>query len=174
MSQPDGTVMQMAYVVENLGVALEHWLSKMKVGPFIVLRSLEALDKRYRGAPSDLDVDIALGFSGDICIELIQQNCKSPSVFRELLDSKGGGFHHWALFTESIDEEVSRYQKQGHALAFSGKVAIGGRFAYMDTVAELGGMIELIEATPSVRELFGNLENVSQQWDGADPVRFMN
>ena len=174
MSQPDGTVMQIAYVVENIDAALEHWLGKIKAGPFFVLRSLEALDKRYRGAPTDVDLDIALGFSGNVCIELIQQNCKSPSVYRELLDSKGGGFHHWALFAESFEEDVARYQQQGHALAFSGSVAIGGRFAYMDTVAELGGMIELIEATPVVRELFANLENAALQWDGTDPVRYMN
>jgi hypothetical protein len=174
MSQPDGTVMQLAYVVENLEVALEHWLKEIKVGPFFVLRSLEVLDKRYRGAPTDVDLDIALGFSGNVCIELIQQNCKSPSVYRELLDTKGSGFHHWALFAEAFDEAVVRYQQQGHVLAFSGAVAIGGRFAYMDTVAELGGMIELIEATPGVRELFANLENSAREWDGTDPIRFMN
>jgi hypothetical protein len=174
MSQPDGTVMQIAYVVEDLELALEYWLKKTKAGPFLVLRSLECLDPRYRGVPTDVDLDIALGFSGNVCIELIQQNCKSPSVYRELLDSKGGGFHHWALFAESFDEEVARYQQEGHVLAFSGAVAIGGRFAYMDTVAELGGMIELIEATPGVRELFANLENSAREWDGSDPVRYMN
>lgn len=166
--------MQLAYVVENLELALEHWLREIKVGPFFVLRSLEALDKRYRGAPTDVDLDIALGFSGNVCIELIQQKCKSPSVYRELLDSKGGGFHHWGLFAEAFDEAVVRYQQHGHVLAFSGAVVIGGRFAYMDTVAQLGGMIELIEATPGVRELFANLENSAREWDGTDPVRFMN
>jgi len=174
VSQPDGTVMQIAYVVDDMEAALGQWLDRMKVGPFFVLRSLEVLDKRYRGSPTDVDLDIALGYCGNVCVELIQQNCRSPSVYRELLDSKGSGFHHWGLFAESFDTEVDRYRQQGHALAFSGAVAIGGRFAYLDTVAELGGMIELIEATPGVRELFANLENASLQWDGTDPVRYMN
>ena len=174
MSQPDGTVMQIAYVVESMDAALENWLRKIKAGPFFVFRSLEILNGRYRGAPTDVDLDVALGFSGSVCVELIQQNCQSPSVYRELLDNKGSGFHHWALFTESIDEEIARYERQSNALAFSGAVAIGGRFAYMDTTAELGGMTELIEATPVVRELFANLEDAARAWDGADPVRYMN
>ena len=166
--------MQIAYVVDDLEAAMEHWLDRMSVGPFFVLRNLEVLDKRYRGSPTEVDLDIALGYSGNVCVELIKQNCPSPSVYRELLDRNGPGFHHWGLFAKSFDQEVDRYRERGHALAFSGAVAIGGRFAYLDTVAELGGMIELIEATAAVRELFANFENASIQWDGSDPVRYLD
>ncbi len=173
MTQPERTVMQMAYVVEDMDTALQNWLQKIKVGPFFVLKSLATENLRYRGQSSELDIDIALGFSGDVCIELIQQNCDSPSVYRELLNRSGPGFHHWGLFSEDFDDDVSRYQRQDHELAFSGKVSVGARFAYLDTLAALGGMVELIEVTPEVRELFLNMENAHWEWDGSDPIRII-
>lgn len=172
MSQPDGTIMQIAYVVEKLDTALTRWVGRLGVGPFFVMNSLEIVEPRYRGASTVLDIDIALGFSGSVCIELIQQNCDSPSVYRELLQSKGEGFHHWGMFSESFDQDVIGYQGDGYELAFSGAVAIGARFAYMDTVAALGGMTELIEVTPVVRELFSGLEQAALNWDGSDPIRY--
>lgn len=173
MSHRAGEVMQIAYVVKDMEQSLEHWLQKMKVGPFFLLNNLEVVDPRYRGEPTDLDINIALGYSGGVCVELIKQNCDSPSVYRELLDSKGEGFHHWGVFSDRFDEDEARYRQQGHETAFSGRVAIGARYAYMDTVANMGGMIELIEATPNVRELFGNLESAALDWDGSDPIRLV-
>ena len=85
MSQPTGAVMQIAYVVEEMDKALEHWLNKINVGPFFLLKNLEVVDPRYRGEPTDLNIDIALGYFGGDCVELIKQNFDSPSVYRELL-----------------------------------------------------------------------------------------
>jgi hypothetical protein len=50
-------------------------------------------------------------------------------------------------------------------------VAVGGRFAYFDTRRQTGGMIELIEVSPPVRQLFETIENAARGWDGRDPVR---
>lgn len=173
MTQPERTVMQMAYVVEDLETAMSQWLERVKVGPFFVLRHLQAENTKYRGTPTQIHLDIALGFSGDVCIELIQQQDQTPSVYREMLERTGPGFHHWGLFSENFDEDVARYQKLGHAEAFTGKVSIGARFAYMDTVASLGGMIELIELTPQVRDLFYAMESAHWEWDGSEPIRYL-
>jgi len=172
MSQPDGQVIQIASVVNDLDQALEHWTQTLGVGPFFVLDNLEVIDPVYRGKPSRFDATIALGYSGSVCIELIKQNDDAPSVFKEFLESNpNGGFHHWAVGVEDLESEVARYQARGHDVAFSGRVAVGDAFAYMDTSRELGGMIELIKLTPVVRELFTGLEMAAVGWDGSDPVR---
>jgi len=172
MSQPDSQIMQIAYVVDDLDRALEHWTQAMGIGPFFVMEGLEIIDPRYRGQPSDIDLTIALAYSGTMCVELIKQNDDGPSVYRELLDRTGnGGFHHWGIGTEQFDEEVARYRSRGYDEVFSGRVAVGDQYAYMDTQEDLGGMIELIKLTPAVRELFGNLEAAATDWDGADPIR---
>lgn len=169
--QPVGAIVQIAYVVEDIVVAMQHWTEILGAGPFLVLENIEFEDPRYRGNQTEIDLTAALCFSGGVCCELIQQNSHVPSVYRELLDRSGPGFHHWAIFSNSFDEDVARYQRDGHALAFSGALSVG-RYAYLDTVAELGGMIELIEDTPVVQEFFDNIESMACDWDGTDPVRY--
>jgi hypothetical protein len=43
----------------------------------------------------------------------------------------------------------------------------------MDPGDELAGMIEIIEVTPIVGDLFAQMELASVNWDGADSVRLM-
>jgi len=172
MSQPVGELMQIAYVVTDLEQALEYWTQTMKIGPFFVMDNLEIDNMQYRGKPTDVDITIALGYSGSMCVELIRQNDDQPSVYKEMIErTGGGGFHHWAIGTEQFDEEIARYQARGYESVCSGKVAVGDQYSYVDTQADLGGMIELIKITPVVKELFGNLEAAAADWDGSDPIR---
>ena len=53
--------------------------------------------KYYRGKPSNIDLDIAIGNSGDVQIELICQNDKEPSIYKEAVDAGRVGLHHIGL-----------------------------------------------------------------------------
>lgn len=171
MTQLPGSIMQIAYVVDDLEAAARRWIRLTGTGPFFLLEHLPLVEPRYRGQPTDIDASIALGYSGGICVELVQQHNAVPSVYRELPGRAGGGFHHWAVMTGQFDADVARYRNQGYVDAFSGAVAVGGRFAYFDTAADLGGMLELIELTAPVRELFDGIEKAAHGWDGRDPIR---
>ena len=78
-------------------------------------------------------------------IELIQPNDDSPSVYREWIERRGYGFHHWGRATSNFDRDVAKYQAAGHDLVFLAGVPSGGHVAYMDTTADLPGYVELIE-----------------------------
>jgi hypothetical protein len=169
--QPLGAVMQVAYTVADLQTALTHWVHGLRVGPFFVFDDLAIEDERYYGRPSDAKLSVALAYSGSLCIELVQQTNDAPSVFRDAIRARGYGFHHWALSTDDLDADVARYEALGARVAFSGRVTIGGRFAYLDTTERLGGMVELIEIDGRVEGLFANLKSVAEAWDGCDPVR---
>ena len=171
MIQPAGAVCQIAYIVNDLDVALKHWVEVMGVGPFFLIDSSIIENPRYLGQPTDVDLVAALSYSGSMCVEVIQQRNDSPSVYREVMDNRGPGFHHWGVMTENFDEEIEQYERKGYPLAFSGKVTIGGRFAYMNSYAHLNGMVELIELTPVVGELFEGLAAAARDWDGKNPVR---
>jgi Glyoxalase/Bleomycin resistance protein/Dioxygenase superfamily len=171
MLQPTGSIMQVAYVVPDMEAAAAQAAAALGAGPFYLLPHLQIVQPRYRGEPSAIDCSIALGFSGGLCVEFIQQHNDAPSVFREHLDRSGPGFQHWGVMTTAFDADIARYGAAGHPVAFSGAVAVGGRFAYVDTVATLGGMIELIELTPPVAELFRFLGDAAAGWDGSEPLR---
>ncbi|HEX4476271.1 MAG TPA: VOC family protein [Polyangiaceae bacterium] len=170
---PTGAVVQMAYVVDDIESAMAHWTRALGVGPFFHLPHFPLLDVRYRGEPSDLDIDVALTFNGPMCIELIRQNDGAPSIFREVIDTRGYGFHHWAVATSTFDVDLARYRARGNDVVSSGTVAIGARVAYLGTQDALGSMLEIIEVTPAVDEFFGMVREAAQSWDGSAPVRLL-
>jgi hypothetical protein len=169
--QPDDGIVQLAYVVENIHRAMDHWLDSLKVGPWFLLEHFSGIDASYRGKPSEADVAIAMSFAGHMMIELIQQHNSAPSVYREAIEKRGYGFHHWGMATKNFDDDVARYRNRGAEQAFSLRVPTGGRVAYMDTTAQLPGMVELIELGADFEPMFTRFYRASLGWDGKDPVR---
>lgn len=170
--QPQGAIMQVAYVVEDIEKAMHHWTNKLGVGPFFLFENFALDDYRYRGKPAELDITIALGFSGSMCFELIVQHCSNPSVYKDVVDKKGYGFHHWAVSTNHFDDDLAEHISSGNDEVLYGLVSpVNGRAAYVDTFDELGGMIELIELNPAVEGFFSAVKEASINWDGKDPVR---
>ena len=169
--QPDDGIIQMAYVVENIQRAMKEWASDLKVGPWFLIDHFTGVDPQYRGQPSQADVALAMSFAGHMNIELIQPNDDAPSVYREIIDRRGYGFHHFGVATADFDRDVERYRASGAELAFHLHVPSGGRVAYTDTTGRLPGMVELIELGAEFEAVFNRFYRASIGWDGQDPVR---
>ena len=169
--QPDNGIIQMAYVVPDLRAAMMQWTRSLHAGPWFVLEHVTFDSPQYRGQPSQAAITLAMGFAGHMNIELIQTEDDAPSVYREMIERRGYGFHHWGVATWDFDAAVARYQSEGHALAFLASVPTGGRVGYMDTTAVLPGYTEVIELGGAFAEVFGRFYRASLDWDGNDPVR---
>src|SRR5258708_7696032 len=76
------------------------------------------VNPKYRGGESRADVALAMGFSGHMNIELIQPHNDTPSVYQELIDRSGYGFHHWGVATSNFDRDLEKYRAAGHEVAF--------------------------------------------------------
>jgi hypothetical protein len=169
--QPDDGIIQMAYVVQDIHRAMDHWVKKLGVGPWFLLPSFSGDEPLYRGKPSQAEVSLAMSFAGHMNVELIQPNNDAPSVYREVLEKRGPGFHHFGVATANFDRDLERHQAAGHELAFFLRVPSGGRVAYMDTTRELPGFLELIELGGAFEPVFNTFYRASIGWDGKDPVR---
>jgi hypothetical protein len=169
--QPEDGVIQMAYVVEDIHQAMDAWVKKLNVGPWFLLDSFTGVDPQYRGKPSEAAVSLAMSFAGHMMVELIQEKGKAPSVYREVIEKRGYGFHHWGVATKDFDAGVAQYEGSGYDLAFLARVPTGGRVAYMDTTRDLPGMVELIELGASFDEVFSRFYRNTIGWDGKEPVR---
>jgi hypothetical protein len=169
--QPDDGIIQMAYVVEDIRTAIEHWVHHLRVGPWFLLNNFTGVDPQYRGRPSTAGVALAMSFAGHMNVELIQPLNAAPSVYRETIEKRGYGFHHWGIASANFDGDLEKYQRQGYELAFFLRVPSGGRVAYMDSTRDLPGMIELIELGPGFEPTFNPFYRASIGWDGADPIR---
>jgi Glyoxalase/Bleomycin resistance protein/Dioxygenase superfamily len=166
-----GQVIQMAYVVEDIRASIDWWIKDARTGPWFLLDHFWAADQVYRGTSSKADVAIAMAFAGHMCIELIQPRDDHPSVYREIVDRRGYGFHHIGLCVADVDEEIPAYEARGYELAFRARVPTGGAVAYLAGGAANPGFLELIPATSGMDDVFTNFWRASLDWDGSDPVR---
>jgi hypothetical protein len=170
MTQPLYTVRQLAYVVRDLDAALEYWTGMLKVGPFFRMDHAPLANQRVYGQPSTVDISIALGKSGDLQIELIQQNCATPSVYKEFLDAGRVGVHHFGLMPVDYAATCAEYLAKGHRAAFQCTLE-GAELTYFDTVASVGHYIELWDNNDVFKQLFMMVEDAAKGWDGRNPVR---
>src|SRR5580693_8153296 len=85
MSRLFGPMRQVGIVVRDIEKAMRHWVQVCGVGPWFYTEQLPMDEFRYKGRIYDLKVSIALANSGDVQLELIQQRCDSPSLYRDFL-----------------------------------------------------------------------------------------
>ena len=169
--QKSGQVMQMAYTVKDMRTAIDWWIRNANVGPWFLLESFTGPEQRYRGEPTEADVQLAMSFAGHMNIELIQPKDNRPSVYRETIQARGYGFHHMALAVEDVEFERRKYHSLGYHDAFSTPVPSGGSVYFMGDGPEAPGFIELIPATEGTDEMFTRYWRASVDWDGRNPVR---
>jgi catechol 2,3-dioxygenase-like lactoylglutathione lyase family enzyme len=104
-----------------------------------------------RGEPAEFSMRLALLGSAPQ-IELLQP-LEGQDVLRGWLDRRGEGLHHLGYEVESLDATIERMAQAGyecvqHGYGF-GADGSGG-FAYFDTEAELGYLVEAIEPARQV------------------------
>jgi methylmalonyl-CoA/ethylmalonyl-CoA epimerase len=146
---PVTQVNQIALVVRDLDAAMRRYWELLRVGPWKVYTYGTPLvrDMTVRGKPQDYRMRIALAQMGSMVIELIQPLSEN-NIYVEHLDRKGEGLHHIGTFVPSFDRAVAEAQQHGFSVLQSGRgqgrLGDGG-FAYLDTEAALGLILELIE-----------------------------
>lgn len=170
--QPMGGIAQTAFVVEDLHASVDRFIADMKAGPFFILDHFLVPGQSYRGTESTADITIAMGFAGHMLIELIQPLDNNPSVYKETIEKRGYGFHHFGIACADVDAASLDYQSRGYHEAFRASVPTGGEVVYLDNgTGAQWGFLELLPVTPGMDETFTRFWNASQGWDGSDPVR---
>jgi methylmalonyl-CoA/ethylmalonyl-CoA epimerase len=99
-----------------------------------------------RGARASFSMRLA--FHGQAPeVELIQP-LAGPSIYAEWLAERGSGLHHLAVVVRSLDEATAAMERAGFPPVQAGRgFAPDGRggFAYYDTTAALGYLLEAVE-----------------------------
>ena len=142
-------VNQIALVVRDLDAAVRRYWEMLGVGPWKVYTYGPPLvrDMTYRGKAQEYRMRLALAQMGPLVVELIQP-LSDRNIYVEHLDRKGEGLHHLGIIVPSLDRGVAEAERQGFTVLQSGR-GYGrfgdGGFAYFDTEASLGVILELIE-----------------------------
>ena len=150
MTGPAGmrSVDQVAVVVRDLDRAMERYTAQLGIGPWDVYTygPHRMHTMTFRGEQRPYVMKLALGYVGATMYELIE-SVQGPSIYEEFLAEHGEGLHHLGYYVADIDQEIASMAAKGYALLQSGRgfgVDGDGAYAYFDTTAELGCIIEAI------------------------------
>ena len=162
---------QNAFIVDDVVAAAGRWSQTLGAGPFFLFEHVDYGGVTYRGQPTQIDASVAIGWWGDVQIELIEQHNDAPSIYRDFKLRGGLGLQHVASYTRAYDADLARLAAIGHVPVQEGGKGIGIRFCYVDAIPGSGWMLELIDETPVMREINERTRDVSKHWDGREPLR---
>lgn len=135
------SLFQQAWVVTDIEEGKEAMRSALGCGEFAEFR----MEQKWTLRGETVAGGLALGYarSGNTQIELMQP-LAGNTIQHEFLATHGPGPHHYGYLVTSLDESLAAAERNGFASAMSGKFG-SVRVAFLDTYAELGLYIELIE-----------------------------
>jgi hypothetical protein len=165
-------IRQIGYVVTDLDGAIQSWI-ELGVGPWFVMRGLP-MRALYRGEPCETTLSLALSNSGELQLELIQQEDDTPSIFTEFLAVNGPGYHQLAYWTEDFNATMKAVADAGWPVVWSGGEGFGVRFAYVEppnSPAYISQIVEISELTDATLASSAFIREAAASWDGSDPIR---
>lgn len=171
MSRLFGDLRQIGIVVRDIEAAMKHWARVCGIGPWFYVDRLAVTEFGYRGERhDDLHISVALANSGEVQLELIQQRCEAPSMYRDFLGRGLEGMQHWSSWPADYDARLARALESGYSVGQYGD-SPRGRFVYLWQEGHPGTVIEMAEMTGSRRRIFDGIRAAAAGWDGTDPVR---
>lgn len=171
MSRLFGDLRQIGIVVRDIDAALHHWVDVCGVGPWFYADRLALTEFTYRGQRhDDIHVSIALANSGDVQLELIQQRCDTPSMYRDFIAAGNEGMQHWSSWPKDYDARLQDALATGYTIGQQGNSA-RGRFVYLWNEGHPGTVIEMADMTPEREAIFGGIRDAAVGWTGDEPVR---
>ncbi len=166
-------VRQLAYKVGDLEAAAAAHHRQFGSGPFFVLRHVALASSVHRGVERPFDHSSAYGQWGSVMVELVVQHNPDDSALHEMFPHGSGqqGLHHAALFVDDLEAAIARFASEGTPLAQLSVTEGGTAFAFIDTRAQLGHMLELYEPAAQLTGFYAMVAKAAEGWDGRDLVR---
>jgi catechol 2,3-dioxygenase-like lactoylglutathione lyase family enzyme len=145
MMKPFKRIDQICIVVRDLQKTIEHYWVDFGVGPWKIYEFEEPLlrETTIKGKAANYRMRLALCQMDNIFLELIQP-LSGQTIYKEFLEEKGEGLHHFGFFVDDLDQGVRNFELNGIGTIQTGRFQKGG-FAYLDTQEKFGTVFELIE-----------------------------
>jgi len=169
--QPMNGHCQLGFLVEDIREAMDSFTKHINAGPWFLMERIQIRNVNYRGRVTQINASLAYGNSGHVQVELIQQHDDVPSVFTEVIRTRGYGLHHQGIAVRDFDAELNRLKDMGHEVAAYAVNDIPSRAAFLDTKGKFPTMIEVMETNETVEAMFTAIYHASVGWDGRDSVR---
>lgn len=139
------TVMQVGIIVADIETKAKAWADVLglSVPEIIITDTMDMAQTEYQGASTPARAKLAFFHLGQVDLELIEP-IDGPSTWKDQLDQHGDSLHHIAFVIDGMKEKIAYLDGKGVPLVQRGEYT-GGRYAYVDGVAQLGAVLELLE-----------------------------
>lgn len=135
---------QIGVVVRDLDRAVDFY-EALGIGPFEEGPSAHTTRREIYGVEQpDVAVRGKLTQMGPVEFELLQP-VKGRGIQAEFLEDHGEGVVHICAYTDDLDRDMERMESKGCPVISYGELGDGGRFAYFDTRAVGGLVLELFQ-----------------------------
>jgi catechol 2,3-dioxygenase-like lactoylglutathione lyase family enzyme len=163
-------IRQVAYFCADVREAALAHHGRFGSGPYFVGDHIPLRGSVHRGVERPFDHSSAYGQWGEVMIEFVQQNNSGPSAMHDLYPEGSGrwGLHHTALFVDDVDGEVRRLTEAGYPLAQRSEMTDGFVFAFVDTSAAYGHMLELYAPGPTLIDFYAMVADAARTYRGGD------
>lgn len=165
-----GPVVQVGYVVTDLDDSIHGWVRQTGIGPWTVFRGV-TLAGRYAGGDTEVTMDVAMGYTGELQIELMQITSSTPSPYAADAGAPKVGPHHIAWVIDDLEESVALARDRGLEVLFAAE-GPGTKIAYVCAPAQPGVVFEYIQSE-GMRQMIADGIEQARSWDGADPIRLV-
>jgi hypothetical protein len=133
---------QIGIIVKDIEKAKKGF-AKIGIGPFGPLSAEPTVRWEAWGQPTQVKLKMSFTNVGKLEIELIEPI--SDCMQKEFLDKNGEGIQHFSFFVKDIDDVVENMAKKGYRVVQRGWRPSGGGYAFFDTEADCGFMLEVIQ-----------------------------
>ncbi|MCS6758321.1 MAG: VOC family protein, partial [Candidatus Devosia euplotis] len=118
----EDAVMQICFITDNLEKSIE-WFA-----------NLTGKTASHIGKSATPNIDVEFLEPGP-----------EPSTWRDQLNEKGPGFHHFAFRTRNMSKRRQFFESNGHPMLQHGEFEhSNGRYEYFDTSDAMGAIFELL------------------------------
>ena len=148
MTEPtlgNNIVTQVGIIVRDIESKARAWseVLGLPMPDIIITDTVDKAQTEYNGKPTIARAKLAFFHMGQLDVELIEP-IDGPSTWKDQLDQHGDSLHHIAFVIKGMQEKIAYLDSKGVPLVQRGEYT-GGRYAYLDGVAQLGTVLELLE-----------------------------
>jgi hypothetical protein len=171
-TQPFGPIRQIAWVVRNLEESVDNWMRVSGLGPWTIFRNV-AMAGTLDGQAAKVRMHVALGYQGDMEIELIEDLGAGASPYRDAAGAPLVGMHHVGWFSDDVLADVARGTARGMQVKFEAANEVT-RVAYLADPREPKLLFEFIEMNEAMRAGFAGRLEASRTWQGENPIQVID
>jgi methylmalonyl-CoA/ethylmalonyl-CoA epimerase len=148
MTEPtlgNNTVVQVGIIVRDIESKAHAWseILGLPMPEIVITDTVDKTQAEYNGKSTTARAKLAFFHMGQLDVELIEP-IDEPSTWKDQLEQHGDSLHHIAFIVQGMQEKIAYLDSQGVPLVQRGEYT-GGRYAYLNGMAKLGTILELLE-----------------------------